>query len=54
MKSYTALYYSDKFGTLLGFNLRAWQGVVACIICRIEEEYFACRHSTLNLLRDTH
>lgn len=54
MKSCAALYYSDKFCTLLGFNLCAWQGVVACIICRIEKEYFACRHSTLNILRDTH
>lgn len=54
MISYTSLYYSEKFCTLLGFNLCAWQGVVAYIICKFEKEYFACRHDTLNILRDTH
>lgn len=54
MKSYADLHYSDKFCTLLGFNLCTWQGVVAYIKCRIGKEYFACRHNTLNILRDTH
>lgn len=38
MKCYGALYCSDKFNSLLRFNLSAWQDVVADSKCRNQKE----------------